>query len=84
MQVGSIYEFANKNPIFGVIEADSPLYTPILGLFMVTGFPTAGRGGLPACGWPACSVAQRWQAGSAALGREFSAVLCGGLGPTPG
>ena len=42
LQVGSIYEFANKNPIFGVIEADSPLYAPILGFFMVTGFPTAG------------------------------------------
>lgn len=40
--VGSIFEFANKNPIFDIIYPDSPLYTPILGLFSVTGIPTAG------------------------------------------
>jgi hypothetical protein len=40
--VGSIFEFVNKNPIFDVIEADSPLYTPILGIFALTGLPTSG------------------------------------------
>lgn len=40
--VGSIFEWSAKNPIFGVIEPDSILYTPILGLFAFTGIPTAG------------------------------------------
>ena len=40
--VGSIFEWSAQNPIFGVIEPDSPLYTPILGVFAVTGIPTAG------------------------------------------
>lgn len=40
--VGSIFEFANKNPIFDTIYPDSPFYTPILGIFSVTGIPTAG------------------------------------------
>ena len=40
--VGSCFEFANQNPIFGVVGPDSPLYGPILGLFAVTGIPTAG------------------------------------------
>jgi hypothetical protein len=40
--VGSIFEYTNKNPIFGVLGPDSPFYTPILGLFAVTGLPTAG------------------------------------------
>ena len=40
-QVGSIFEYANKHAIFDVIEPDSPLYAPILGVFVFTGFPTA-------------------------------------------
>ena len=40
--VGSIFEYANKNPIFDVIYPDSPLYTPILGVFALTGIPSAG------------------------------------------
>lgn len=40
--VGSCFEFANQNPIFGVVGPDSPLYAPVLGLFAVTGIPTAG------------------------------------------
>lgn len=40
-QTGSIFEFGAQNPIFGVLGADSPLYTPILGLFVLTGFPMA-------------------------------------------
>ena len=42
VQVGSIFEIINKNPVFGVIQPDSPLWLPILGLFAVTGLPTAG------------------------------------------
>ena len=42
MQIGSIFEWTNKNAIFGQLGPDSPLYTPILGFFAVTGLPTAG------------------------------------------
>ena len=40
--IGSMFEIANRNAIFGVIEPDSPLWLPILGLFAATGLPTAG------------------------------------------
>ncbi|KAK9819746.1 hypothetical protein WJX72_001856 [[Myrmecia] bisecta] len=40
--VGSIFEFANKNAVFGVIQPDNALYTPILGIFALTGLPTSG------------------------------------------
>eukprot|EP00198_Chlamydomonas_reinhardtii_P006538 XP_001695874.1 predicted protein [Chlamydomonas reinhardtii] len=40
--VGSIFEFVDRNAIFGVIQPDSPLWAPILLFFGVTGFPTAG------------------------------------------
>eukprot|EP00884_Botryococcus_braunii_P004869 jgi/Botrbrau1/14383/Bobra.0014s0033.1 len=40
--VGSIFEWTAKNPIFGVVTPDNFLYTPILGVFALTGFPTAG------------------------------------------
>lgn len=40
--VGSFFEYANKNPVFGVIQPDSPLWAPILGLFAITGIPMAG------------------------------------------
>jgi vacuolar iron transporter family protein len=40
--VGSIFEWANGNPIFGVVPPSSPLYTPILGVFALTGLPTSG------------------------------------------
>lgn len=42
MQVGSIFEWVDKNPIFGKLPPDSPLYTPILGFFALTGLPFAG------------------------------------------
>ena len=41
-QVGSIFEIANQNAIFGVLPPSNPLWLPILGFFAVTGFPTAG------------------------------------------
>lgn len=37
-----MFEFANKNAIFGVITPDSFLWAPILGLFALTGIPTSG------------------------------------------
>jgi hypothetical protein len=37
-----VFEYIDKNPIFGVVQPDSPLWAPILGLFAVTGIPTAG------------------------------------------
>jgi len=40
--VGSIFEFADKNPIFGVVQPDSPLWAPILGFFALTGLPLSG------------------------------------------
>ncbi|KAI7839231.1 hypothetical protein COHA_007044 [Chlorella ohadii] len=40
--IGSIFEYANQHAIFDVIQPDSPLYTPILGFFALTGLPTAG------------------------------------------
>ena len=40
--VGSVFEYVNKNPIFDVIEADSPFYAPILAIFAFTGLPTSG------------------------------------------
>jgi len=39
--VGSIFEYANGNSIFGVLEPSSPLWAPVLGLFALTGLPTA-------------------------------------------
>lgn len=40
--VGSVFEYFNKNPIFGVVPPDSPFWAPILGIFVFTGFPSAG------------------------------------------
>lgn len=40
--VGSVFEYFDKNPIFGVIPPESPLWAPILGFFAFTGIPTAG------------------------------------------
>ncbi|KAK9858842.1 hypothetical protein WJX84_001615 [Apatococcus fuscideae] len=40
--IGSIFEWSNKNPVFGVLPPTSPFYTPILGFFAITGLPSAG------------------------------------------
>lgn len=40
--VGSIFEFIDKNPFFGIIQPDNPLWAPILLTLAVTGFPSAG------------------------------------------
>ena len=42
LQVGSIYEYANKNPVFGVVKPDNFLWAPILLFFAISGFPSAG------------------------------------------
>ncbi|WIA28192.1 hypothetical protein OEZ86_010755 [Tetradesmus obliquus] len=39
--VGSVFEYFDKNAIFGVIQPESPLWLPIIGLFAITGLPTA-------------------------------------------
>jgi hypothetical protein len=44
LQVGSVFEYFDKNAIFGVVQPDSPLWLPIIGLFAITGLPTAGAG----------------------------------------
>ena len=36
---GSCFEWTFSKPIFGVVESTSGLYKPILGWFIVTGFP---------------------------------------------
>lgn len=41
--VGSIFEYVDKNPIFGVVPPDSPVWAPILLTMAVTGWPTAGN-----------------------------------------
>ena len=42
LQVGSVFEIINKNPLFGIVQPSSPLWLPILGFFAVTGVPSAG------------------------------------------
>ncbi|KAL6841227.1 hypothetical protein ACP4OV_028745 [Aristida adscensionis] len=39
--IGSIFEYTNRRPVFGVLGPDSALYAPILGFFVFTGIPTA-------------------------------------------
>mmetsp|Transcript_19535 Transcript_19535/g.27036 ORF Transcript_19535/g.27036 Transcript_19535/m.27036 type:complete len:186 (+) Transcript_19535:98-655(+) len=39
--VGSCFELAYQNPVFGVIQPDSAFYLPILLFFIITGLPTA-------------------------------------------
>lgn len=39
---GSVFEYAYGHAVFGVVTKESPLYAPILGWFVITGFPLAG------------------------------------------
>ncbi|KAF8719410.1 hypothetical protein HU200_024123 [Digitaria exilis] len=41
-QIGSIFEYTNQRPVFGIIGSDSALYAPLLGFFVFTGIPTSG------------------------------------------
>ena len=38
---GSIFEYGFRNPIFNIVQPDSPLWAPILGWFVFTGYPLA-------------------------------------------
>ncbi|WOL15689.1 hypothetical protein Cni_G24470 [Canna indica] len=37
--IGSIFEYVNQNPVFGVLKSDSVFYAPLLGFFAFTGIP---------------------------------------------
>ncbi|KAH6837640.1 transmembrane protein [Perilla frutescens var. hirtella] len=39
--VGSIFEYANQRPVFGVLSSDSVFYVPVLGFFAFTGIPSS-------------------------------------------
>ncbi|CAN4080410.1 unnamed protein product [Withania somnifera] len=39
--IGSIFEYANQKPVFGVLGSDSVFYAPLLGFFVFTGIPTS-------------------------------------------
>ncbi|KAF3677955.1 putative vacuolar iron transporter -like protein 4-like [Capsicum annuum] len=39
--IGSIFEYSNQKPVFGVLGSDSVFYAPLLGFFVFTGIPTS-------------------------------------------
>lgn len=39
--IGSIFEYVNQKPVFGVLNSDSIFYAPVLGFFAFTGIPTS-------------------------------------------
>ncbi|KAI5683886.1 hypothetical protein M9H77_05114 [Catharanthus roseus] len=39
--IGSIFEYVNQKPVFGVLNSDSVFYTPLLGFFAITGIPSS-------------------------------------------
>lgn len=43
MQIGSVFEYVNQNPVFGILKSDSIFYAPLLGFFAFTGIPTSVR-----------------------------------------
>ncbi|CAA6661628.1 unnamed protein product [Spirodela intermedia] len=40
--IGSIFEYVNQNPVFGLLKSDSVFYAPLLGFFVFTGVPLSG------------------------------------------
>ncbi|KAI4301179.1 hypothetical protein L6164_034485 [Bauhinia variegata] len=40
--IGSIFEYVNQRPVFGVLGSDSVFYAPLLGFFAFTGTPVSG------------------------------------------
>lgn len=40
--IGSIFEYVNQRPVFGVLSSDSIFYAPLLGFFAFTGIPFSG------------------------------------------
>ncbi|XP_009766193.1 uncharacterized protein LOC107822718 [Nicotiana tabacum] len=39
--IGSVFEYVNQKPVFGVLGSDSVFYAPVLGFFAFTGIPTS-------------------------------------------
>ncbi|KAI9185291.1 hypothetical protein LWI28_005920 [Acer negundo] len=39
--IGSIFEYVNQRPAFGILNSDSIFYAPLLGFFAFTGIPTS-------------------------------------------
>ncbi|XP_059645307.1 uncharacterized protein LOC132286901 [Cornus florida] len=39
--IGSVFEYLNQRPVFGVLNSDSIFYAPLLGFFAFTGIPTS-------------------------------------------
>lgn len=39
--IGSIFEYVNERPVFGVLSSDSVFYAPLLGFFAFTGIPSS-------------------------------------------
>ncbi|XP_015969653.1 uncharacterized protein LOC107493093 [Arachis duranensis] len=39
--IGSIFEYVNQRPMFGVLGSDSVFYAPLLGFFAFTGIPSS-------------------------------------------
>ncbi|XP_058073333.1 uncharacterized protein LOC131222323 [Magnolia sinica] len=39
--IGSVFEYVNERPVFGVLNSDSVFYAPLLGFFAFTGIPTS-------------------------------------------
>ncbi|KAL0430820.1 UNVERIFIED_CONTAM: hypothetical protein Sradi_0708000 [Sesamum radiatum] len=39
--IGSIFEYVNQRPVFGVLNSDSVFYAPLLGFFAFTGIPSS-------------------------------------------
>ncbi|KAL3838803.1 hypothetical protein ACJIZ3_023394 [Penstemon smallii] len=39
--IGSVFEYVNQKPVFGVLDSDSVFYAPVLGFFAFTGIPSS-------------------------------------------
>lgn len=39
--IGSVFEYVNQKPVFGLLNSDSIFYVPVLGFFAFTGIPTS-------------------------------------------
>ncbi|XP_059440590.1 uncharacterized protein LOC132173050 isoform X1 [Corylus avellana] len=40
--IGSVFEYVNQRPVFGILNSDSIFYAPLLGFFAFTGIPVSG------------------------------------------
>jgi hypothetical protein len=41
LQIGSVFEYVNQRPVFGILNSDSIFYAPLLGFFAFTGIPVS-------------------------------------------